>query len=196
MIVCLMAVGAIVFSDRTVDSGAPGAERNQFRELNQPTRSRELSEIQSSDGRPSSLPAIITQSPPSSSVIPPEEAFQGGTPSLPRGLKEILQESSPLETRSTDSIVIEPGFPLAKSLASTFRDTNLTQEEQKAIERIAADFDDTLRNSPSVDPDSLDYFNRWRDATNTADERLKAAIGWDRYNRLSLLSIQQTISSP
>lgn len=84
----------------------------------------------------------------------------------------------------------EAGHPMAGSLTPLYGSDLITPREEQLIFEIVATFTESVRSSPSTDPDDPNYFNRWRDAVNVADERLRTAIGWDRYNKLSLLAIR------
>jgi hypothetical protein len=83
-------------------------------------------------------------------------------------------------------VVIQPGTPLARAiLAGAEGRMELSVSEKELMRKINRGFEESLGDPATVDPDSPEYFNKWKGALNLADELLRTAVGWDRYNTLS-----------
>lgn len=91
-------------------------------------------------------------------------------------------------------MVLDAGVPLARRLSQIRVEGFASQAEIQAISRIGSEFEEALGDPALQDPESPEYFNRWRSALNLADEHLRIAVGWDRYNRLSALAAQGRIA--
>jgi len=61
----------------------------------------------------------------------------------------------------------------------------LSPSGQAAIARAQEMFQKDVAASPSQDPGSADYFDRWQVAAQRSDDFLRAMLGWSAFNTLS-----------
>jgi hypothetical protein len=110
--------------------------------------------------------------------------------SAPDPVSLAVQESQP----HPPALVEEAKLPIALALPESTV-TQLSPQEQSAIQQVQQRFTQDISASPSQDPETPEYFSYWKSAQFRQDEQLRITLGWDRFNRLSAIAAQQRAST-
>lgn len=90
-----------------------------------------------------------------------------------------------------EPVILYAGYPVSERLKNMKENLEfLSPGEQKIVAKINEDFSDAVEAVESESVGEEAYFDHWRSSLDVADERLRAALGWERFNRLSSLAAQ------
>lgn len=130
---------------------------------------------------PAKAPSSLAPAPPplAESRPAPGAGTQAGLGGA-AGLKYVVPRN-----KNASGLPTSADLPLV--LYQTPAGLNLTSAQEEQLNQLAEDFiEQTGAADPQQNPEDPVFANRWRDETFRANERLRAMLGWEAFNRLSL----------
>ena len=93
-------------------------------------------------------------------------------------------------------VEISPATPLARQSAHLFQSGRLDAATANALQRAQQNFEREVAAAPSAaNPTSEEFFDTWQQASARSDYALKAWLGWEAFNALSLEARRQAVTS-